>query len=480
MVWYFISFWIFDLLYQYYISLKYGERKNALYFFLSFSTFILNLIHTFFRFVWVIPYPHPVALFVAGFLSFLQRRNRKFVFLKSSFRKNFLSVLPAMEILFFVGMLIASWAYSGVLLAMIQTGILFLQPDYFLPSLAIVAAIAAMVSGSSWTTAGTLGVALMGVAEVISFPQTMAAGAIVSGCYFGDKLSPLSDTTNLASSLTHVPIWTHIRHMLKTTCISFGVAIFGFYVLNMFVWDSKQIADLSLQSGSFLSGANHRISWMKFIPVVLVFGSSIFKLHIRLSLLLGIVSAIGFSFSELGFQLSIGKTLVYGFESHSSNEVLDRFLSGGGVIAILPTEILILAAVWFGAVVEGYGYLNEILIHIKNWAKDRWDILLSTMGTSFLLNLITADQYLSLVIPARAFRSLAEEKGIPEKDISRSLEDSGTISSPLIPWNSCGAFMSTSLGVSVLSFFPFVFFNLFHIILSVSLLLIAKNKSKSS
>lgn len=455
------------------------EKQNSI--FLSLSPLLyLVLSILLFRFVWVIPYPHPVALLVAGLLSFLQRGNRKIVFLKSAFRKNFLSVLPAMEILFFVGMLIASWAHSGVLLTMIQTGILFLQPDYFLPSLAIVSAIAAMVSGSSWTTAGTLGVALMGVAEVISFPQTMAAGAIVSGCYFGDKLSPLSDTTNLASSLTHVPIWTHIRHMLKTTCISFGVAIFAFYILNVYTLDSNQITNLSLQSEGLLSGSNHQIFWLKFIPVVLVFGSALFRLHIRLSLLLGIISAIGFSISELGFQFSIGKSLVYGFVSHSGNDVLDRFLSGGGVVAILPTEILILSAVWFGAVVEGYGYLNEILLHIKNWAKDRWDILLSTMGTSFLLNLVTADQYLSLVIPARAFRSLAEEEGIPEKDISRSLEDSGTITSPLIPWNSCGAFMSTSLGVPVLSFFPFVFFNLFHLILSVSLLLIAKNKFKSS
>ncbi|MCW7481034.1 Na+/H+ antiporter NhaC family protein [Leptospira kanakyensis] len=455
------------------------EKSHSIFFSLSPLLYLILTI-LFFRFVWVVTYPHPMALFVSGVISFLQRRNRKFVFLKSSFRKNFVSVLPAMEILFFVGMLIASWAYAGVLSTMIQIGILFLQPDYFLPSLAIVSAIAAMVSGSSWTTAGTLGVALMGVAEVISFPQTMAAGAIVSGCYFGDKLSPLSDTTNLASSLTHVPIWKHIRHMLKTTCISFGLAILGFYFLNLCVWDSTQTTNITLQSESFGDISLSGVSWAKLIPVVLVFGSSLFRMHIRISLLLGIVSSIVLNLNEFGFPWEIGKTLVYGFESRSGNEVFDRFLSGGGVVAILPTEILILAAVWFGAVVEGYGYLNEILIQIKIWAKDRWDILLSTMGTSFLLNLVTADQYLSLVIPARAFRSLAEEKGIPEKDISRSLEDSGTITSPLIPWNSCGAFMSTSLGVSVFSFFPFVFFNLIHVLLAVSLLLVAKNKSKSS
>ncbi|WP_208732162.1 Na+/H+ antiporter NhaC family protein [Leptospira perdikensis] len=455
------------------------EKTHSIFFSLSPLLYLILSI-LFFRFVWVITYPHPTALFVAGVFSFLQRRNRKIVFLRSSFRKNFVSVLPAMEILFFVGMLIASWAYSGVLLTMIQVGILFLQPDYFLPSLALVAAIAAMVSGSSWTTAGTLGVALIGVAEVISFPQTMAAGAIVSGCYFGDKLSPLSDTTNLASSLTHVPIWKHIKHMLRTTCISFGMAILGFYFLNLYVWDPNQVDHFTLDSGVLKSVSSFGVSWIKLIPVALVFGSSVFKMHIRISLLLGITSAVGFSGFELGIPIGIVETLIYGFDSHSGNQILDRFLSGGGVIAILPTEILILSAVWFGAVVEGYGYLNEILIQIKIWAKDRWDILLSTMGTSFLLNLVTADQYLSLVIPARAFRSLAEEKGIPEKDISRSLEDSGTITSPLIPWNSCGAFMSTSLGVSVIAFLPFVFFNLFHIILSVSLIFIAKNKTKSS
>ncbi|MCW7493977.1 sodium:proton antiporter [Leptospira sp. 2 VSF19] len=453
------------------------EKTHSIFFSLSPLLYLILSI-LFFRFIWQIPYPHPMALFVAGFLSFLQRRDRKLLFLKSAFRKNFLSVLPAMEILFFVGMLIASWAYAGVLLVMIQAGILFLQPDYFLPSLAIVAAIAAMVSGSSWTTAGTLGVALMGVAEVISFPPSMAAGAIVSGCYFGDKLSPLSDTTNLASSLTHVPIWSHIRHMLKTTCISFAIAIFCFYILNLFVWDLNQFQNSTLQSNQFLLDTTKQISWLKFIPVVLVFGSALLKIHIRISLALGIVSAIAFSVKEFGLPFDIIKTLVYGFESHSGNVVLDRFLSGGGVVAILPTEILILAAVWFGAVVEGYGYLAEILIQIKNWANDRWDILLSTMGTSFLLNMVTADQYLSLVVPARAFRSLAEEKGIPEKDISRALEDSGTITSPLIPWNSCGAFMSTSLGVSVISFLPFVFFNLIHIILSVSVLLIGKKNIK--
>ncbi|XDD47326.1 Na+/H+ antiporter NhaC family protein [Leptospira sp. WS39.C2] len=433
----------------------------------------------FFKFVWVVPYPHPYALTIAGIFSYLQRSNRKFLFLQSAFRKNLYSVFPAMEILFFVGLLIASWAYSGVLFTMMQIGTSLIEPKFFLPSIAIVSAIAAMVSGSSWTTAGTLGVALMGVSKILGFPDVMSAGAIVSGCYFGDKLSPLSDTTNLASSLTHVPIWSHIRHMLKTTCFSFLLAVFCFYILNVFVWNPN-LESLNPNQISFSEYLTKDIVYWKLIPVLIVFGSSFFHLPVRVSFLLGILSAFLFSLFEFGFSFEMLHSLVFGYKSQTGDQTWDLFLSGGGIVSILPTEILIFSAVWFGAVVEGFGYLNELLIHIKHWAKNQFDILLSTMGVSFLLNMMTADQYLSLVIPARAFRTLAIEKKIPEKDISRALEDSGTITSPLIPWNSCGAFMASSLGVPVLSFFPFVFFNLIHVFVSVSILIYKKIKLKSS
>lgn len=454
-----------------------GEKKNILFSLTPIFYLILSIL--LFRFVFVIPYPHPFALCLAGILSYLQRYHRNLKFLKSAFRKNLQSVFPAMEILFFVGILIATWAYSGVLFTMMQIGTKLIKPEFFLPSLALVSAIAAMVSGSSWTTAGTLGVALMGVSQVLGFSDMMSAGAIVSGCYFGDKLSPLSDTTNLASSLTHVPIWIHIRHMLKTTCISFGLAVFCFYILNIFVWDPIGNGLLPNENQLSLLLQKKVVVW-KLIPVFIVFSSSFFHLPVRISFFLGIVSALVFPFLENSLSFGVWHSLAFGYQSQTGVETWDQFLSGGGISSILPTEFLIVTAVWFGAVVEGFGYLNEILLRIKIWAKDKFDILLSTMGTSFLLNLVTADQYLSLVIPARAFRTLAEEKSIPEKDISRALEDSGTITSPLIPWNSCGAFMASSLGVSVISFLPFAFFNLIHVTFTISLLYYQKIKTKSS
>lgn len=275
-----------------------NEKRNSLFFSLTPIIYLILSI-VFFRTVWIVEYPHPYALCLSGMFSFLQRYNRNLLFLKSALRKNFLSVLPAMEILFFVGLLIASWAYSGILLTMMQIGTSFIEPKYFLPSIAIVSAIAAMVSGSSWTTAGTLGVALMGVSKYLGFPDVMSAGAIVSGCYFGDKLSPLSDTTNLASSLTHVPIWTHIRHMLKTTCFSFVLAVFCFYLLNLYTWDPRVQEDIPTSIGlSVLLGKG--IVYWKLIPVLIVFGSSFFHLPVRVSFLLGIVSAFLFPILESG------------------------------------------------------------------------------------------------------------------------------------------------------------------------------------
>ncbi|MDF3819315.1 Na+/H+ antiporter NhaC family protein [Leptospira sp. 96542] len=453
------------------------REKKPILFSLS-PLFYLTLAILFFKLIFTVTYPHHIALLVSGLLSFLQRIKSSRLFLFSSIRKNFQSVLPAMEILVFVGMLIAAFAHVGVLTTMIQIGLLWIQPIMFLPAICIASALAALVSGSSWTTAGTLGVAFMGVGEVLGFPNVMTAGAIVSGCYFGDKLSPLSDTTNLASSLTHVRITDHIFHMLKTTCISFLISVFLYLILNCFVLNSFSLNDRSLDSIPFDFHFQKNISWKHLIPVVLVFGSSLLRFHVRICLVLGILSSYLLLENPIQNLFDFLHSLIFGYQSTTGDQRLDTFLSGGGIAAILSTEALILSAVWFGGVVEGMGYLLELLNRIKTYILNQSDLLLACMGTSFFLNLVTADQYLSLVIPARAYRNLASENAVPAKDVSRSLEDSGTITSPLIPWNSCGAFMSASLGVSVLNYLPFVFFNLIHVSLAVLFLVWKKKKEK--
>lgn len=413
-------------------------------------------------------FPHPLALLISGFFLLIIRKKRMNPYtLLSHLKKNFLSVLPAIEILLLVGMLIAAWSYSGVLGLMVQIGFKCLDASYFLPGICVIASIASLVSGSSWTTAGTFGLALMGVGEILGFPKEIAAGAIISGCYFGDKLSPLSDTTNLASNLTSVPIFEHIRHMLKTTIISFVLALIAFSIINIFLISPKSN---EIESPLIKYISSFTSDYFLLIPVLLVFGSAFFKIHVRISLLLGILSS-GLLANGIFINWSpFLKSLIFGFVSQTGETAIDLFLSGGGMIAVLPTELLILTAVWYGGILEASGYLGEILQSIGLLVKKQSDVILAAMGSAFLLNLTTADQYLSIVIPARAFRELAQNNGIKNKDISRALEDSGTISSPLIPWNSCGAFMTTSLGVPTFSYLPYVFFNLIHISLSVLLI----------
>ncbi len=419
-------------------------------------------------------FPHQLALFLSGLTIFLLRREKdSFKRLIPVLWKNLKSVLPAIEILFLVGMLIAAWSFSGVLGVMVKFGFSILNVEFFLPGICCIAALASLVSGSSWTTAGTFGLALMGVGEILGFPPEVSCGAIVSGCYFGDKLSPLSDTTNLASNLSSVPIFDHIQHMLKTSLISFSMALVLYFFLNKFFFFPKES---SIQAPLVLYLKNTNQNFLLLLPVVCVFGSSFFKLHVRVSLILGIVSSGILTISSLDHLVLFSKSMVVGFVSETGEPAIDSFLSGGGIFAIFPTEFLIVSAVWFGANLENSGYLKEILEGISALVKKQKDVIFATMGSALILNLTTADQYLSIVIPANAFRNLADTKKIPKKDISRALEDSGTITSALIPWNSCGAFMAASLGVATIQYLPFVFFNLIHITLSVALLGFKKSK----
>lgn len=419
---------------------------------------------------------HQLSLFLAGLLALLQRFRKHHIYslLRHSLWRNFLSVLPAMLILFFVGMLIGAWANAGILGSMIFLGTKLLYAPTFLPGVAILCGITAVISGSSWTTAGTLGVALMGVGNLFGFSPEICAGAIVSGCYFGDKLSPLSDTTNLASSLTGVPLGTHIRYMMKTTIPSFALCLIAYGLWNFFDPPS-----LGLQNNHLDQFFSKEYLWFQplhMIPVILVFGSAIFGLKAVYSLSLGILSSLLLAYLSGAPLTEMGRSLLFGYYPQTGNANLDALLGGGGILAILPTEILIITAVWFGGILEGMGYLSEILTMMKRWIYVKWDVLLASMGSSFILNLTTADQYLSLVVPARAFRHLAEEYQIEGREVSRSLEDSGTISSPLIPWNSCGAFMATSLKISTFAYLPFAWFNLFHIALATCLLFYRKSK----
>ncbi|WP_244594359.1 Na+/H+ antiporter NhaC family protein [Leptospira ryugenii] len=419
-------------------------------------------------------YGHHLALFSTGFVLILVRPKigKSLHFVVHSFLKNVQSVFPAMLILALVGILIAFWAKSGVLFHLILLGESLISPKFLLPGFAIVNGIASIASGSSWTTAGTVGLAMMGLGSLYGIPPEISAGAIISGCYFGDKLSPLSDTTILASSLTSVPIQEHIRFMLRTTVPSFVLSLFLFWIANGYLSPAISIeaTKWSISSHSL----DTPISYLHLIPVLLVFLGSILSLPSFVSLSLGILASLCFLEFPLDQIGSLGHTLLFGYQANTGNERMDIFLSGGGLIAVLPTEILILTAVWFGGSLEGLGYLKSIIQSWKQWIHKKEELLLTAMSSSFILNLSTADQYLSIVIPARSFSQFAVEYKVKPKEIARALEDSGTLSSPLVPWNSCGAFMAGSLHVATISYLPFVWFNLIHISITVIRLLVQR------
>ncbi len=422
----------------------------------SITPFLALLFFAWF-FRWLFPtYFQSISLFLAGILCFLIPLDSQTDFFPT-LKTNFRSILPAMEILALVGILIRVWGEIGTIQLIMDLGIHYLSPAFFLNSCVFATSLFALVSGSSWTTAGTLGLALIGVGDEFQIPKGLVAGAVVSGCYFGDKMSPLSDTTNLAASITKTDLKTHIIHMSKTTIPSYMIANFFFYIA------SPKLSQLSVKPYS-------EQDLVLLLPVILVFFSSFFKIKPRASLIIGIVSAFllvslfpHFPLQRIG---QIAKLAIF-----DSSE-----LGAGGLESVFPTELLICSAIWFGTSLEANGFLKIILESVLFSLQSTRSILISCMCSSIVLNLTTADQYLSLVIPGKSFSALAEKNNIPSRDISRALEDTGTLSSPLIPWNSCGAFMALSLGVPVGAYFFYAWFQWIHI-LSSFLWVILKKKS---
>jgi len=389
-----------------------------------------------------LPYSQTWSLVIAGASSFLfplQSSKNPF---RSIWKSHLLSILSALEILALVGILIGLWKLGGTMDSMMRLGFLFMDPMFFLVSTAFTSALGALVSGSSWTTAGTLGTALLAIGETYGFSPGMVAGAIVSGAYFGDKLSPLSDTTNLASSVTGTDLFLHIRKMAKTTLPTFLFALILFGLIPFLNPPKESISQ------------NPSLDWGKeLIPPVLVFGLSLLRCSPRISLLAGILSS-----SVISLMVSV-----------PWREILSSGFGAPGFLSVLPTEALILGAIFFGSCLEKNGQLGYFFGLAVRKIQSLGDLLLACMFSSLGLNLMTADQYLSLVIPGRSFQEIAARVEVPSYQVSRALEDMGTLSSPLIPWNSCGAFMSLALGVGTWEYLPYAWFPGIHIGLALFL-----------
>lgn len=382
--------------------------------------------------------------------------------------------MQANLILLVVGVLIGLWIFSGVVPAMIFYGIKLINPVWFLPITCVVCAVVSLATGSSWSTGGTVGIALMGVGEALGVPTGMVAGAVISGAYFGDKMSPLSDTTNLAPAMAGTDLFVHIRYMLYTTGPSILIALIGYSLLGIF-YQGKLVELEQIKLITNLIQEQFHITPFLFLLPGLVFFLVAKKVPALGALIIGSVGGavfiiifqqellskmLGGEVSFLGVYSKIIQVAHSGFELQTGNKVIDNLLSRGGMASMLNTVWLILMAMVFGGLMEATGMLDVIARSILKLVKGTASLITATISSCIVLNLSASDQYISLVVPGKMFKPSYDKFGLAPQNLSRSLEDGGTITSVLVPWNTCGAYFSTILGVSTGAYLPFCFFNL--------------------
>lgn len=367
--------------------------------------------------------------------------------------------LPAIVIIILVGLIIGSWMGGGIVATMVYYGLSFLKPDLFLVSITLMCAIVSLSIGSSWTTMGTVGIAAMGIGASMGIPPGMTAGAVISGAYFGDKMSPLSDTTNLASGLTHTDLFVHIKHMTYTTipALLIALAVYG-YLGSGFV---SSEAELTRISSTMLSiQENFTISPLLLLVPLTVIVMVAFKVPalpaLTVGVLLGFICQIFFQGLTVGDSLS---ALQNGYVIESGNEFIDSLFSRGGIESMMYTVSLTIVAMTFGGILENTGMLRSIVEKISGMTKSAKTLIPTTIASCFFTNATCSEQYISIVVPARMFSSVYQERGLDSRNLSRALEDGGTLTSVFIPWNTCGVFILATLGVGVLEFAPYAILN---------------------
>lgn len=381
--------------------------------------------------------------------------------------------LGAILILLAVGSLIGTWLLAGTVPTMIYFGLQFINPQYFYVSCTLLCALVALCIGSSWTVAATIGVALMGVANGLGASAPITAGAIISGAYFGDKLSPLSDTTNLAAAVSGTELFLHIKNMMWSTIPSFTISLIIFFFLGLnstAQLDNSQISEL-LANLEF----EFHIAWYLLLPLLITLLLAMKKMPafpaIGIGALVGALWAIlfqqhlilayandGLSVLEANIMV-VWQVMFAGVELNSGNTSIDRLLSGGGMASMLNTIWLIISAMAFGSIMEKTGLLNRVVESLVGATHKAGGLISTTIVTAFSVNCISADQYISIVMTGRMYKDTYTEQELAPENLSRALEDGGSVTSALVPWNTCGAYMQSVLLVSPLEYAVFCFFN---------------------
>ena len=388
--------------------------------------------------------------------------------------KSISSAMPSILILLLIGALAGTWLLSGIVPAMIYYGLKILNPTIFLFATVIICAVVSLATGSSWSTVATIGIALLGIGKTLGFGEGIVAGAIISGAYFGDKISPLSDTTNLAPAMAGTDLFTHIRYMLYTTVPSLVIAllIFLFYGFSIDFKSSEAGANQVLE---MLSSSFYISPVLFIVPAILIFIiiKKVPPLPALLAgTLLGGVFAIIFqpeiinhvaneskSYVEASY-ISVMKAMFGEISIVKEDNIMSDLLSTSGMAGMLNTIWLILSAMVFGGLMDASGLLKRITNEVIKFAKSTGSLVASTAATCMFFNLTASDQYLAIVVPGKMYSEIYKTRNLKPEVLSRTLEDAGTVTSVLVPWNTCGATQSTVLGVPVISYLPYAFFNI--------------------
>ena len=407
---------------------------------------------------------------VAAVVGFLNKVSYKKML--DEVAENIKSTAGAILILLMVGSLAGTWLISGIIPSMIYYGLQILNPTIFLPATLIICSIISIATGSSWTTSATVGIALIGIGGALGFDLGMGAGAVISGAYFGDKLSPMSDTTNLAPAMAGTDLFTHIRYMTLTTIPTYIITLLIFIILGLTV-TTTGIANTE----ALLTDIQKSFTitpWLFLVPVIVI-GLIIKKTEPLIALLIG--SLLGGVFAlifqpQIVLMLSGGTelTVATGYKGvmnaittktviPTTNETLADLFTAGGMEKMLGTIWLILCAMVFGGIMDAIGALSRISQYLLKLAHTTFGLFASTVGSCLALNITASDQYLAIVVPGKMFAKAYKDKELAPENLSRTLEDSGTVTSVLIPWNTCGAYQSGALGVATFDYIPYAIFN---------------------
>lgn len=430
-----------------------------------FAVIIISMGYTIIAYDGYIHIPLLFSGIVAGLIA--RANGYRWNYLEQGVLNSINSAMQACFILMVVGMLIASWISGGIIQTMIYYGLKLLSPSVFLVASCLICCVVSLATGSSWTTAGTVGIAIVGIGTGLGMPMGMTAGAIISGAYFGDKMSPLSDSTNLAAAMGGAKLFDHVRHMVWTVTPSLIIALILYAILGMGHSGTADISEVEMLMGALRE--NFNLSPLLFIPPIFIILMVIFRIPAIPGLLFGVV--LGVLCAGLFQGDDIMAVSVYnlydGYVSETGNLFLDDLLTRGGIGSMFYAISIVFCAMFLGGILEASDILRSLCQAMLKFAKGTGSLVTIVVISCIAMNITCADQYVAIVLPGKMYRQEFENRKLKNKNLSRILEDAGTVTSPLVPWSTCGAYMTSTLGIATITYLPYSFLNLLNPFISI-------------